>query len=243
MTSREERRPIFSACGENGAARVLVCPLPPTTAACRVLSLRLDAQLAPWLSAAQAAHVRAFRRERDGCARRLARVALAAGLAARGERPEVLLPRLRHLPGGAPCLPGWAVAFSYSEEAAFAALMPAGEAQPRFGMDAEACASAPPSVRAFSVREQRPDGGLSARERLRRWVIKESLLKAVGTGLTRDPAEADSGRHGQRHGVTAWDGTLLCWRCFPLPGHWLALAAARPLRVTIAICPPEHLLS
>lgn len=240
MTGRE-RRTLFSAC-DGGAARVLVCPLPPTTPACRDLSRRLDARFDSWLSAAQAAHVRAFRRERDGCARRLARAALAAGLAAWGERPEVLLPHLSRLPGGAPCLPGWAVAFSYSEEAAFAALMPAGEARPRFGMDAEARASAPPPARAFSVREQRPGGGLSARERLRRWVIKESLLKAVGTGLTRDPAEVDSGRHGQRHGVTAWDGTLLCWRCFPLPGHWLALAAARPLRVRIDICPPERIL-
>lgn len=240
MNSRERRLSTLSADGH--AALVLVCPLPPGTAACRALSERLAARLIPWLSPTQAAYALAFRRPRDACARWLARAALAAGLTAWGERPADLLPHLTRQPSGAPRLPGWAIAFSYSEEAAFAALMPTREAQPPFGMDAEACASAPPHDVAFSMRERRPGGRLPARESLRRWVIKESLLKAAGTGLTRDPAGVDSGRHGQRYGTTAWNGTRLFWRCFPLPGHWLALAAARPPRAIIDIRPPERLL-
>lgn len=223
-------------------ARVLVCPLPPGTAACRALAERLTARLGSWLSPPQREHVRAFRHPRDVCARWLARAALAAGLTAWKERPDILLPQLARRPNGAPCLPGWAVAFSYSEEAAFAALMPTREAQPSFGMDAEACVSAPPHDAAFSMRERRIDGRLPAREGLRRWVIKESLLKAAGTGLTRDPAGVDSGRHGQRHGTTTWNGTRLFWRSLPLPGHWLALAADRPLRAIVDIRPPERLL-
>ena len=224
------------------ATWILACPLPPDTAACRALSAQLAARLLPWLSPAQAAHLAAFRRERDSCARRLARVALATMLAARGERPESLLPRLTRLPGGAPFLPGWAVAFSYSEEAAFAALLPAGGRRLPFGLDAEACFSPPPHASAFSGRERRPGGQTADRERLRRWVIKESLLKAAGTGLTRDPAMVDSGRCGQRRGRTEWaDGTLF-WHCLPLPGHWLAVAAARPLRIRAIIRPPGALL-
>ena len=220
----------------------MACPLPPDTAACRALSETLAARLLPWLAPAEAAHVRAFRRPQPACGHWLARAALAMMLAARGERPESLLPRLSRLPGGAPLLPGWAVAFSYSEEAAFVALQPADGLRLPIGLDAEACASPPPHASAFSERERRPRGGLTARERLRRWVIKESLLKAAGTGLTRDPATVDSGRHGQRCGRLEWGGTAWFWHCLPLPGHWLALTASRPVRLRSGILPPWTLV-
>lgn len=217
----------------------MACPLPPVPAACRALSEILATRLLPWLAPAEAAHALAFRRPQAACGRWLARAALATMLAARGERPESLLPRLTRLPGGAPLLPGWAVAFSYSEAAAFVALLPTRGHQLPFGLDAEACASAPPAASAFHERERRPGGGLTARESLRRWVIKESLLKATGTGLTRDPASLDSGRHGQRRGMAVGHGAPLFWSCIPLPGHWLALAASRPLRTVIDFFSPQ----
>lgn len=137
---------------------------------------------------------------------------------------------------GRPLFPGWRVAFSHSGEAAFCALCPAPadtavapHVIPPHALDAESLLSPPPAPNAFSPAElARREAGLSQqginREALRRWTIKEALLKASGLGLGMDPTRVPTGGFGQRAGI--WHGPLgiFYWRCLPCPGHWLSMA-------------------
>ena len=137
---------------------------------------------------------------------------------------------------GRPLFPGWHAAFSHSGEAAFCALCPAPadaavtpHAIHPHALDAESLLSPPPSLNAFAPAElPRREAGLSPqsihREALRRWTIKEALLKASGLGLGMDPARVPTGGFGQRAGI--WHGPMgiFCWRSLPCPGHWLSVA-------------------
>ena len=132
---------------------------------------------------------------------------------------------------GRPLLSGWQAAFSHSGRAAFCALTPAGAAaSATLGLDAEALTSAPPDASAFSQREYSALLTLHqqyrGRESLRRWTVKEAMLKAAGLGLGMQPAQIPTGRSGQRAGL--WRGPLglLCWRTLACPGHWLCVAQA-----------------
>ena len=209
---------------------IACCPLPARDSACRELTTVLSSALAPLLSPSQRAHLTAFRQTRAACSRWLSRLALAACLDAAGAAPELWLPLLGRRDSGAPCLPDWAVSFSHSGKAAFAALLPATAGNACLGLDAEDLAGPPPADTAFA-----PDGlprgvSLPAAEALRRWTLKESLVKATGTGLTCPPGNIPDGRHGQRRGCLHWQGRTLFWQTLPLPEHWLALTATRPLR-------------
>lgn len=209
---------------------IACCPLPARDSACRELTTVLSSALAPLLSPSQRAHLAAFRQTRAACSRWLSRLALAACLDAAGAAPELWLPLLGRRDSGAPCLPDWAVSFSHSGKAAFAALLPATAGNACLGLDAEDLAGPPPADTAFA-----PDGlprgvSLPAAEALRRWTLKESLVKATGTGLTCPPGSIPDGRHGQRRGCLHWQGRTLFWQTLPLPEHWLALAATQPLR-------------
>ena len=59
---------------------------------------------------------------------------------------------------------------------------------------------------------------------MRRWAVKEAVLKAMGLGLSHDPALICSGRHGGRAGMLRFRGQNLRWRVLACPGHWLCLA-------------------
>lgn len=149
------------------------------------------------------------------------------------------LPQLGMDTQGRPLFPGWHAAFSHSGEAAFCALCPApaDAAVAPHALDAESLLSPPPALNAFAPaelpqrearRESRREAGLSPqsihREALRRWTIKEALLKASGLGLGMDPARVPTGSFGQRAGI--WHGPMgiFCWRSLPCPGHWLSVA-------------------
>lgn len=97
---------------------------------------------------------------------------------------------------------------------------------PHIALDAEALSSPPPAARAFAPDEA--DMPLpqpfAAREALRRWTIKEALLKAAGLGLSMDPALVPSGGFGRRSGLWRGPCGLMRWRLIPCPGHWLCLA-------------------
>ena len=146
------------------------------------------------------------------------------------------LPQLGMDTQGRPQFPGWRVAFSHSGEAAFCALCPgpadaelASHAMPPHALDAESLLSLPPAPNAFAPSElPRRETGFSQqsinREALRRWTIKEALLKASGLGLGMDPARVPTGGFGQRAGI--WHGPMgvFYWRSLPSPGHWLSVA-------------------
>lgn len=223
------------------AVHIAACPLPATDSDCRELAAVLSSALAPLLSPSQRAHLTAFRQTRAACSRWLSRLMLAACLDAAGAAPDIWLPLLGHRPGGAPFLPDWALSFSHSGKAAFAALLPATEGNACIGLDAECLTNPPPHIDAFAPDELRRPVPLSDGERLRRWTLKESLVKAAGTGLTCPPAQIPAGRHGQRRGGLDWQGKTFFWQTLALPGHWLALTAARPLRPVCRLLSPESL--
>ncbi|WP_353735490.1 hypothetical protein [Desulfovibrio sp.] len=54
--------------------------------------------------------------------------------------------------------------------------------------------------------------------------MKEAALKALGTGLTLDPALIHSGLDGRRTGLLHIQGQNLRWRVLACPAHWLCLA-------------------
>lgn len=232
----------------NAEILVLGAAVPPLPEAeLRAFCRARETALAPWLGEEQRTHIRRFALKGAPLAARasrvLARSLLLRGLSLAARRTPACGPqafRLETDATGRPRLPGWAVSFSHSGRAAFCALRPnpaanggwAGgpprPADPALGLDAEALHSPPPGERAFASGEI--PAALSAtgrcREALRRWTIKEALLKALGTGLARDAAQIFGGRCGGRAGHAALDGHCLRWFLLPCPGHWLCLATS-----------------
>ena len=199
----------------------------------RLWRCAFDAALAPWLDARQLEHVRRFGQnvadsdvagqEAPGqilieaaLSRLMARAQLITATALHGSLQNQIQMDSR----GRPLLDGWRVAFSHSGRAAFCALAPAGQNAdigknapanglnaPDIGLDAEALTSPPPHASAFAAHELAAPPALPQsaidREALRRWTIKEALLKAgcpgallSGSGSTvfgilRCPADAE----------------------------------------------------
>ena len=207
--------------------------MPP--AGLRDLCLRWETALAPWLAPEQMAHIQRFAPDGQALAARvsrlLARLLLLRGLQSQDAlHPDLCLERDM---AGRPLLPGWGVSFSHSGRAAFCALerMPGGPCEPEArldapgrhpgrGLDAEALDSPPPAARAFTDRDTKK----TARDALRRWAIKEAVLKTLGLGLSHDPALICSGRYGGRTGLLRFHSQNLRWRVLACPGHWLCLA-------------------
>ena len=241
----------------------------------RLWRCAFEAALAPWLDARQLEHVRRFGQNTAGSnvagqeapgqilieaalSRLMARAQLITAAALHGSP-------LNHIQmdnRGRPLLDGWRVAFSHSGRAAFCALAPAdqdadigqnspalGLNAPDIGLDAEALTSPPPHASAFATHELAAPLALPQdcidRETLRRWTIKEALLKAAGLGLGMPPAHIPTGRFGQRAGL--WQGPLglLGWRSLACPGHWLCVALAGhvpPMQMTVLRQSPHVLL-
>ncbi len=168
---------------------------------------------------------------------------------------------------GRPVLPGWRAAFSHSGQVAFCAVrymgreskshqcqqsrnVPDSQVQqdfrPCLAVDAESLTSLPPDPRAFSSKELNAPitKNFQDRDALRRWTIKEALLKSAGLGLSRDPALVHSGFSGQRRGLAQFcrEGSTffssgksypgvtepcrqIGWQLVPCAGHWLCVAA------------------
>lgn len=229
--------PATPSSGIDAAVHIVACPLPATDSACQALTAMLSAGLSPLLSPAQRAHLAAFRQARAACSRWLSRLALAACLTDAGADPGLWLPLLTRRDNGIPSLPDGAVSFSHSGGAAFAALLPATAGTACLGLDAEDLSALPPDT-AFAPAELPRAASLSQREALRRWTLKESLVKAAGTGLNCQPASIPSGCYGQRRGKLRWQERTFFWQTLPLPTHWLALSATRPLRPVVRLLPP-----
>ena len=214
----------------------------------------LEAMLEPWLDERQLAHVRRFGRSPNGQTEMpeaqqdvlravLSRLLVRAQLLTHAARQTTAadsplagpLPQLGMDTQGRPLFPGWHAAFCHSGEAAFCALCPApaDAAVAPHALDAESLLSPPPAPNAFAPaelarREAWREASLSPqsinREALRRWTIKEALLKASGLGLGMNPARVPTGDFGQRAGI--WQGPMgiFYWRSLPYPGHWLSVA-------------------
>lgn len=210
--------------------RLLFCPLPsPGQAA------GLSDSAAGRLSPDDLAHIQRFTAPGAAAARGLARALLVLAC-----RPplEALPATLRKTPAGAPFFPHSraALSFSYSQDAAVCAL---GFGPPglRLGVDLESLASPPPAGRAFMPAERIRHPG----EALRRWTVKEALLKAWGAGLAFDPARIHAGRCGQRRGrqtAPISGAPPLLWQSLPLPGHWCGLALSHPLPLRVFCLTP-----
>ena len=225
----------------------------------RIWRCAFDAALAPWLDTRQQEHVRRFGQvayDQKAAGQELAKAALSR-LIARAQLITAVAPLRAGAPQlqigmdnrGRPQLYGWRVAFSHSGQAAFCALAPAGKDFPALGLDAEALTSPPPHASAFAAQELAAPPALPQsvvdREALRRWTIKEAMLKTAGLGLGMQPAQIPTGRYGQRAGL--WQGTLgpLGWRSLACAGHWLCVALAGhipPVQITLLRQSPHNLL-
>ena len=221
----------------------------------RIWRRAFEAALAPWLDGQQQKHVCRFGlaavQAQTGTAQNLvgqevmeaalSRLLARAQLitAAAWYPPHALPQAVKNGPSpimrmdnrGRPLLAGWHAAFSHSGRAAFCALAPAGNAATSgLGLDAEAITSPPPHASAFAAAELAAPPTLpqkhAHRDALRRWTIKEALLKAAGLGLGMQPAHIPTGNFGQRAGL--WAGPLgpIGWRSVASPGHWLCVAQA-----------------
>ncbi len=68
---------------------------------------------------------------------------------------------------------------------------------------------------------------------LRRWCVREALLKAHGTGLRLNPSSLDAGFQWQRCGVQSIEGHSYAWRCLSLQGLVLCLAIEEQSRALL----------
>lgn len=230
--------------GRTAILRLAICDVPehPAAGTDRVLEDAVRPRFAPSV----AHHLLRFADARQRRARLLSRLLLLALLAEAlpGAAAETAA-RLGRDAAGRPLFSGAAplpaVSFSFSASGAACALGfgPEHGPAPALGTDLEDLGGDPPAPPAFDAHERRalrlpalihpgPD------EALRRWTVKEAALKALGAGLSRDPAAVSAGRTGARAGrippVRAGDPPLF-WRCIPLPGRWCALAASAPFSV------------
>lgn len=197
-----------------------------------MLTGREEEPLLRLMPQAQAESIRKNRRAEDRCRRILARLLLAFGLSVlEGWDIRAGLAALRNEPEGRPWLDGSPRPVSLSHAGRWAVCAIGHGQTGGIGVDVE-------QVRELAVEDFRvvftPAEQEAVRkskaphsELIRRWTIKEAILKAQGTGLLADPLQIDTegaeatGRH---------------WEHLPLEhGYWLTVAGQSP-------CAPARLL-
>ncbi|MBN1142010.1 MAG: 4'-phosphopantetheinyl transferase superfamily protein [Deltaproteobacteria bacterium] len=170
-----------------------------------------------------------YRRVEDRMGRLLARLLLGAGLnMLEGWSRSRALAALAHEPEGRPFLQGGRREISFSHAGRWSVCaIGDGAATGRVGVDVEAIR--PLAAEEFTLVFSRPE--LEAirsspdpyRELIRRWTIKEAVLKARGRGFLEDPLTVDSGCSPEA-GLSA----DRYWEHLPLAeGYWLTVAAER----------------
>lgn len=191
------------------------------------------------LPQAQAESIRKNRRSEDRRRRILARLLLGFGLSIlENWNISTTLTALRQEPQGRPWLYGCSrpVSLSHAGRWAVCAIGPAQMAG-GIGVDVEEIRLL--DVEEFNMvftpreREAIRQADNPASEVIRRWTIKEAMLKAQGTGLLSDPLWID----------TEEDLETAPWRHISLePGYWLTVAGQKPSAQVRLLCPsPKQL--
>ena len=179
------------------------------------------------LSLAQRESIMKNRRHADRTRRLLARSLLALGMQRlTGADPEKTLALLRHAPAGQPELPeiDWTISFSHAGEYAACAI---GTGTGRVGVDVEEIQSLRREdfVRVFTLAEMRAIASAkdAESELIRRWTLKEAVLKLQGTGFIADPLQVDT-----EQPVLTADMPGLAWSQTRINGYWLSIASEYP---------------
>jgi phosphopantetheine--protein transferase-like protein len=193
-----------------------------------------EASLLDLLPGAQAEAIRKNRKAEDRLRRIMARLLLGFGLSLLDNRDAPTgLRALRNDPQGRPWLDGCTRPISLSHSGRWAACA-IGHAQASggIGVDVEEIREMP--VEDFSMvftaqeREAIRNAEDPASDLIRRWTIKEAVLKAHGTGLLADPLQVG----------TVVEEAHNHWAHLPLAhGYWLTVAAS--YRFTVAQLNPS----
>jgi phosphopantetheinyl transferase len=193
-----------------------------------------EASLLGLLPETQAEAIRKNRKPEDRSRRILARLLLGFGLSLLDNHDAPTgIRALRNDPQGRPWLDGCTRPISLSHSGRWAACA-IGHAQASggIGVDVEEIREMP--VEDFSMvftaqeRAAIRNAGDPASDLIRRWTIKEAVLKAHGTGLLADPLQVGT-VGGEAHNQ---------WAHLPLAdGYWLTVAAS--YRFTAALLKPS----
>ena len=188
--------------------------------------------------------IRRYRRAEDRMGRLLARLLLGAGLSIlEGWSRSRALEALAYEPEGRPFLQGGRREISFSHAGRWSVCaIGDGAVTGRVGVDVEAIR--PLAAEEYAPVFSRPE--LAAirtasdphRELIRRWTIKEAVLKAQGRGFLEDPLTVDSGC-SQEAGFSA----DRYWEHLPLAeGYWLTVAAERRWKSLKMVLPSAEAL-
>lgn len=197
-----------------------------------------EASLLDILPVAQAEAIRKNRRSEDRLRRILARLLLGLGLSLLENRDAPTGVRaLRSDPQGRPWLADCPRPVSLSHSGRWAACA-IGHAQASggIGVDVEEIREMP--VEDFSMvftaqeREDIRNAEDPASDLIRRWTIKEAILKAHGTGLLADPLQVG----------TTGEEAINHWAHLPLAhGYWLTVAASYCFTAALLKPSPQEL--
>ncbi len=205
-------------CVDPAAAEVLIL-----AADIGILEGCTEAPLLDLMPEAQARSIRGNRQPEDRRRRILARLLLAFGLGILGNWDmRTGLAAVRHEPQGRPWVAGCSRPVSISHAGQWA-VCGIGQARASGGIGVDVEKIRPLDAEDFRLVFTLPEcaairrAGNPASELIRRWTIKEAVLKASGTGLLADPLRVDTTETG--------DGAGVLWRHLPLAhDYWLTVA-------------------
>ena len=198
-----------------------------------------EAFLLDILPVAQAEAIRKNRRSEDRLRRILARLLLGFGLSLLENRDAPTGVRaLRSDPHGRPWLDGCTRPISLSHSGRWAVCV-IGHAQSSLGIGVDVEEIREMSVEDFSMvftaqeREAIRGAYDPSSDLIRRWTIKEAVLKAHGTGLLADPLQI--GTMGGEKGPSHWTHLNLSH------GYWLTVAASYSFTAALLKPSPQEL--
>ena len=198
-----------------------------------------EASILGLMPEAQAEAIRKNRRPEDRLRRIVARLLLGFGLSLLDNRDALAGIRvLRHDPKGRPWLEGCPCPVSLSHSGRWA-VCAIGHAQSSLGIgvDVEEIREMPVEDFSMVFTAQEREAILGAydpsSDLIRRWTIKEAVLKAHGTGLLADPLQI--GTMGEEKGPSHWTHLHLSH------GYWLTVAASYRFAAALLKPSPQEL--